>query len=53
MPQGGFRAAVADELAPQLTAYRGYSIYLFDGPHYVSPALVQSVVERMSGQSSD
>ncbi len=53
MPQGGFRAAVADELAPQLTAYRGYPIYLFDGPHYVSAALVQSVVERMSTQSPD
>ncbi|MBP0594382.1 hypothetical protein J8I87_32900 [Paraburkholderia sp. LEh10] len=40
---GGFRAASAAELAPQLRAYRGYRTYLFDGPHYVSAQLVQEL----------
>jgi hypothetical protein len=26
-------------------AYRGYKTYLFDGPHYVSPELVQGLVD--------
>jgi hypothetical protein len=43
-PGGGFRAATVDELKPQLDAYRGYRTYLFDGPHYVSPALVQGLL---------
>lgn len=43
-PGGGFRAATADELKPQLEAYRGYRVYLFDGPHYVPPAVVRGVV---------
>jgi hypothetical protein len=37
---GGFRPATADELRPQLAAYRGYRTYLFDGPHYVTPDLI-------------
>ncbi|WP_259294980.1 hypothetical protein [Paraburkholderia sp. DHOC27] len=41
---GGFRAASAAELLPQLQAYRGYRVYLFDGPHYVSPPLVQALL---------
>lgn len=45
-PGGGFRAATAAELRPQLAAYRGFSIYLFDGPHYVS----DSVVEQLLGK---
>jgi len=45
-PGGGFRAASADELGPQLDAYRGYRVYLFDGPHYVSPALVDALLAR-------
>ena len=49
MPGGGFRAASAGELKPQLEAYRGYRIYLFDGPHYVSPALVRAVVKGAGG----
>ncbi|ALM87336.1 hypothetical protein ASB57_28090 [Bordetella sp. N] len=40
---GGFRPATADELRPQLAAYRGYQTYLFDGPHYVTPALVKAL----------
>jgi hypothetical protein len=39
-PNGGFRAATAAELAPQITAYEGYELYLFDGPHYLSDDLV-------------
>lgn len=42
---GGFRSATVDELKPQIDAYRGYKTYLFDGPHYVSPDLVQGLVD--------
>ncbi|SAK81306.1 hypothetical protein AWB79_05313 [Caballeronia hypogeia] len=42
---GGFRPATVAELKPQIDAYRGYKTYLFDGPHYVSPALVQGLVD--------
>lgn len=41
--RGGFRAASAEELKGQLSAYRGYPVYLFDGPHYVSDGLVRSL----------
>lgn len=40
---GGFRSATADELKPQLAAYDGYPLYLFDGPHYVTPQLVREL----------
>ncbi|SDH86896.1 hypothetical protein [Paraburkholderia phenazinium] len=40
-----FRAATENELKPQLDAYRGYRTYLFDGPHYVSPELVESLLK--------
>lgn len=40
---GGFRAATADELRIQLEAYRDFPVYLFDGPHYVSEALVNEL----------
>lgn len=43
---GGFRAATADELRAQLAAYRGYSAYLFDGPHYVSNELTRALAPR-------
>ena len=42
-PGGGFRAATIDELKPQLAAYDGYPIYLFDGPHYVDANLVRQL----------
>lgn len=42
---GGFRSATAEELKPQLAAYDGYPLYLFDGPHYVTPALVNALLE--------
>ncbi|WP_025598373.1 hypothetical protein [Burkholderia sp. WSM2230] len=41
---GTFRSASAAELAPQLLAYRGHRVYLFDGPHYVSARLVQELL---------
>ncbi|MDA3135766.1 hypothetical protein HG619_02060 [Pseudomonas syringae] len=34
---GGFRPATAAELKPQIAAFDGYPLYLFDGPHYVTP----------------
>ncbi|MFJ3485734.1 DUF4434 domain-containing protein [Pseudomonas sp. NPDC090202] len=40
---GGFRPATLEELKPQLNAYAGYPIYLFDGPHYVTPELVHGL----------
>jgi hypothetical protein len=49
---GGFRAATAAELAPQLEAYHGYRVYLFDGPHYVSPELVDGLLELKKGQGA-
>jgi hypothetical protein len=42
---GGFRSATAVELKPQLAAYAGYPLYLFDGPHYVTPALVKALTK--------
>ncbi|AOJ34206.1 hypothetical protein [Burkholderia metallica] len=41
--RGGFRSASADELSRQLVAYRGYPVYLFDGPHYVSDDLARAL----------
>lgn len=43
IPQGGFRSATLAELRPQLQAYRGLPVYLFDGPHYVSSKLVNEL----------
>jgi hypothetical protein len=40
---GGFRAATLDELRPQLATYEGFSIYLFEGPRYLPPALVEGL----------
>lgn len=42
-PGGGFRPATLDELKPQLATYEGFPIYLFEGPRYVPPALVQGL----------
>ena len=47
---GGFRAASADELRAQLAAYRGYSAYLFDGPHYVSNELARTLAPRAAAR---
>ncbi|TKC88799.1 hypothetical protein FAZ69_13720 [Trinickia terrae] len=40
-----FRPAAAAELKPQLAAYRGFRTYVFDGPHYVSTELVESLLK--------
>lgn len=42
-PGGGFRPATLEELKPQLATYDGFPIYLFEGPRYVPPALVQGL----------
>jgi hypothetical protein len=38
---GAFRPATPDELRNQLPFYKGYSVYLFDGPHYVPDSTIQ------------
>lgn len=45
-PEGGFRRATLDELSAQLSAYRGLSVYLFDGPHYVPNKVVDELKTR-------
>ena len=40
---GGFRPATLEELKPQLATYQGFGIYLFEGPRYVPPDLVQGL----------
>jgi hypothetical protein len=42
-PGGGFRPATLQELQPQLATYEGFPIYLFEGPRYVPPNLVQGL----------
>jgi hypothetical protein len=42
-PGGGFRPATLDELKPQLATYEGFPVYLFEGPRYVTPQLVQGL----------
>jgi len=44
---GGFRPATVEELLPQLSAYEGRKIYLFDGPHYVSDAMVDDLKQLL------
>jgi hypothetical protein len=46
---GGFRPATIDELRPQLATYAGLPIYLFEGPLYVPPALVDELVRAGAG----
>jgi hypothetical protein len=45
---GGVRPATQAELKPQLATYEGFPIYLFEGPRYVPPQLVQ---ELSAGQA--
>ena len=45
----GFRPATADEFMPQLKAYQGWPIYVFDGPHYLTDELVEALVARGVG----
>jgi hypothetical protein len=42
---GGFRPATLDELRPQLATYQGLPIYLFEGPRYVPPSLVDGLAQ--------
>jgi hypothetical protein len=43
---GKLRPATAGELRSQLSAYHGFALYLFEGPHYVSDRLVDEVLGR-------
>jgi len=52
-PRGGFRAATAAELAPQIAAYDGYELYLFDGPHYVSDELVTRLAAALINAAAE
>ena len=49
-PGGGFRPATIEELRPQLATYTGLPIYLFEGPLYVTPGLVNDLVKAGAGQ---
>jgi hypothetical protein len=47
---GGFRSATTIELKPQIAAYDGYSLYLFDGPALFDPGVgggVESVAPTL------
>jgi len=46
---GNMRPASAAELREQLTTYRGFPVYLFDGPHYVSARLVEDILAPSAG----
>jgi hypothetical protein len=46
-----FRPAKPDELLPQLLAYRGVPVFLFEGPQYLSDPLVQEVLALCDGPS--
>lgn len=41
---GGFRAATAAELKPQLESYRGFDVFVFDGPHYLDRLIVRDLM---------
>jgi len=40
----GLRSATADELMGQLAWYRKAPVHVFDGPHYVTPAMVEEML---------
>jgi hypothetical protein len=46
---GGFRPATLEELRPQLAAYGDHRLFLFEGPHYVSDALVRGLADSGRG----
>lgn len=50
-PGGGFRPATIAELRPQLASYAGLPIYLFEGPLYVPPSLVDELVQAGAGKA--
>jgi hypothetical protein len=39
----GFRPAQASELLPQLRAYAGHSVFVFDGPHYLHDDTIEAL----------
>lgn len=43
-PGGRFRSATAAELLPQLRAYAGWPVWVFDGPHYLDDTLVTQLL---------
>jgi hypothetical protein len=43
---GGFRPASSAELARQLDAYRGFQVYLFEGPRYVPQATIDGLLPQ-------
>ena len=47
---GGFRPATIEEVRPQLATYEGFPIYLFEGPRYVPPQLVQGLAAAQKNQ---
>lgn len=52
LENGKFRPATAAELKPQLAAFVGHRLYLFDGPHYVSERVVEELVaDRTTAKS--
>lgn len=44
---GGFRPATPQEMVPQLAAYGGHEVFLFDGPHYIDHSLVEALRESL------
>lgn len=46
-PGGGFRPATPDELVAQLATYGGHEVFLFDGPHYIDNALVETLRDKL------
>ena len=48
--ENGFRSATSKEIGEQLQAYRGLTVYLFDGPHYVPPTLVDEILANKINQ---
>ena len=39
----GFRPAQASELLPQLRAYAGHAVFVFDGPHYLHDDTIEAL----------
>ncbi|MGN6389959.1 MAG: hypothetical protein ACTHL1_10635 [Burkholderiaceae bacterium] len=50
---GGFRSARVEELAPQLAQYDGFEVFLFDGPHYLNPALTDALAKLRKAGARD
>ena len=49
---GGFRSATVTELTEQLAVYKGLPIYLFEGPTYLTPALLSALVSQPNTRRS-